>query len=159
MNIDNVGLCLCVAVTSSCSGSGVGRRLGVGAKSAAYLASIESLEDSDEGKRPLALQRLKGSSTSQGQLNFSQHNSQSVYIYSLPIIYNNSFWYKNHWSLIILILIIYNYNREITFLCWLCVYIQVRKSSKHFILSNCVLLETEWNLYSWFQTRLHKETD
>ena len=54
-------------MTSSCSGSGVGRRLGVGAKSAAYLASIESLEDSDEGKRPLALQRLKGSSTSQGQ--------------------------------------------------------------------------------------------
>lgn len=46
-----------VAVTSSCSGGGAGRRLA--AKSTAYLASIESLEDSDEGKR---LQRLKPSS-------------------------------------------------------------------------------------------------
>lgn len=62
------------SVTSSCSGGGVGRRLGVGAKSAAYLASIESLEDSDEGKRPLALQRLKGSSTSQGSGDSGVHS-------------------------------------------------------------------------------------
>lgn len=50
-----------IPVTSSCSGGGVGRRLA--AKSTAYLASIESLDDSDEGKRPAAvLQRLKTSS-------------------------------------------------------------------------------------------------
>ncbi|KAG8272204.1 Pleckstrin y domain-containing G member 1 [Homalodisca vitripennis] len=53
------------SVTSSCSG-GAGRRLGATAKSAAYLASIESLEDSDECKRPPHLQRLKTPSQGSG---------------------------------------------------------------------------------------------
>ncbi|XP_046676211.1 uncharacterized protein LOC124364634 isoform X2 [Homalodisca vitripennis] len=53
------------SVTSSCSG-GAGRRLGAAAKSAAYLASIESLEDSDECKRPPHLQRLKTPSQGSG---------------------------------------------------------------------------------------------
>ncbi|XP_054282054.1 uncharacterized protein LOC128999515 isoform X2 [Macrosteles quadrilineatus] len=54
------------SVTSSCCS---GR---VGVKSVAYLASIESLEDSDEGKRPSALHRLKA--PSQGSADSGVHS-------------------------------------------------------------------------------------
>uniref|UniRef100_A0A1B6BYK0 DH domain-containing protein n=1 Tax=Clastoptera arizonana TaxID=38151 RepID=A0A1B6BYK0_9HEMI len=60
------------SVTSSCSGGGVGRR---GTKSAAYLASIESLDDSDGDKRPINVQRLKvPSNTSQGSGDSGVHS-------------------------------------------------------------------------------------